>query len=154
MNTNAAPNSDPLATLLLRLAAVLWVAWGLVHVLAGAMTIRQDTPKAVQAIADGVDPALLELAYPDAVGAIVNQHGFNLLWIGAVTTICAPFIWRRRAAAVVLAALVGGLTDLGYFLFLDLGGYVRFAPGTVMTLICAAAITLSIVASFRMKPST
>lgn len=32
---------------------------------------------------------------------------------------------------------------LGYFFFLDLGGYVHFVPGTVMTLISAAAILLS-----------
>ena len=62
-----------------RVAAVLWVIWGLVHALAGVLTITQDTAGAAQGIADAVDPALLEMDYPDAVGAIMNQHGFNLL---------------------------------------------------------------------------
>ncbi|MDE0263134.1 MAG: hypothetical protein OXJ37_12090 [Bryobacterales bacterium] len=134
-----------------RVAAVLWVIWGLVHALAGVLTITQDTAGAAQGIADAVDPALLEMAYPDVVGAIMNQHGFNLLWIGVVTTVCAWFIWRRSPPAIFIGALVGGLADVGYFLFLDMGGYVNFVPGTVMTLVSASAIILSFWAYFSGK---
>ncbi len=128
---------------LLRVSAALWLIWGLVHAFAGVMTIAQDTPQAVQAIADGTDPVLLEIDYPDAAGAIINQHGFNLLWIGVVTTICAVFVWRGSAAAIFLAAITGGLADVGYFIFLDLGGFVNFVPGTVMTIFSATAIATS-----------
>lgn len=140
-------------TLTLKIAAVLWVIWGLVHVLAGVMTISQDTPQAVGGIADAVDQEEFASSYHAAVGAIVNQHGFNLLWIGAVTTVCAFFVWRQSKPAVLLAALVAGLTDLGYFLFMDLGGFVHVVPGTVMTWICAAAIGLSFFATFRLEQS-
>jgi hypothetical protein len=135
-------------TWLLRVAAVLWTVWGLVHILAGVLTIRGETPEAVQGIADGVEPAVLEFDYPDAVGAIIDQHGFNLLWIGAVTLACAFFIWRRSVLAVFLAALVGGLADVGYFVFLDLGGYVNFLPGTLMTIFSSTAIVTSFIAYF------
>ncbi len=47
-----------------------------------------------------------------------------------------------------LAALVGGLADVGYLVFLDLGGYVNFVPGTLMTIFSATAITTSFVAYF------
>ena len=127
----------------LRAAAVLWVIWGLVHVLAGVMTLAQDTPQAITGIADAVDPSTLDMDYPAAAGAVINQHGFNLLWIGIVTTVCAVFIWRRSVQAIFLAALVGGLADVGYFLFMDLGGFVRFVPGTLMTLVSSAAILTS-----------
>ena len=143
--------SNGSGTNLLRIAAVLWVIWGLVHVLAGAMTISNDTPQAVQGIADAVAPETLDMVYPDAAGAVIKQHGFNLLWIGVVTTVCAVFVWRHSASAIFLAALVGGLTDIGYFLFMDLGGHVNFVPGTLMTLICASAIGLSFFARFRFK---
>jgi len=147
-NTHAA--SVP-TTLPLRIASVLWAVWGLVHTLAGVLTIRNDTAGAVQAIADGVEPASLSMTYPDAVGAIINQHGFNLLWIGVVTLVCAAFIWRGSRPAILIAALVGGLADVGYFIFLDLGGYVRFVPGTLMTVFSGSAILLSFWALFR-KP--
>ena len=144
----------PRVNALLRTAAVLWVIWGLVHMFAGIATIGRDTPEAVEGIADGVDPAELAVDYPDAAGAIINQHGFNLLWIGAVTLICAWFIWRRSPVAVFLAALVGGLADVGYFVFLDLGGYVNFFPGTLMTIFSATAIVTSFSAAYIGRPDS
>ncbi len=144
----------PQVNALLRISAVLWVIWGLVHMLAGAMTMSRDTIGAVQGIADGVEPTTLESAYPDAVGAIINQHGFNLFWIGAVTLVCTWFIWQRSLTAVLLAALVGGLADIGYFVFLDLGGHVNFLPGTLMTIFSATAIVASFAAVYLGRPTT
>ncbi len=134
-----------------RISAVFWVIWGLVHTFAGGITISKETAAAVQGIADAVDPALIVGPFPPAVGGLINQHGFNLLWIGIVTTIAGVFIWRERARAnaLFLAALVGGLADLGYFLFIDLAGFARFVPGTVMTIVSASAIALSFYAHFK-----
>ena len=139
--------------MLLKISAILWVIWGVVHALAGVLTISQETAGAVAGIADRVDPALLAMDYPDAVGAVVNQHGFNLLWGGVVTIIGGIFIWRKNVAAIFVSALVGGLLDVGYFIFIDLGGYNNFVPGTVMTIISSLAIILSFYAYFRRKPS-
>ncbi|MEL6350011.1 MAG: hypothetical protein AAFV53_43320 [Myxococcota bacterium] len=135
-------------TIALRIAAVLWFIWGAVHLFAGVMTISLATPEAIGGIADAVDPASLQMTYPDAAGAIINQHGWNLGWGGLVTMICAVFVWRGNANAIFLAALVGGLLDIGYFVFLDLGGFVHFVPGTVMTIFSASAIALSFFAHF------
>ena len=127
----------------LRVAAVLWVIWGLVHLAAGVLSLTGSTTEMVQNIADGVSPETLETDYPDAVGAILDQHAWNLAWFGAVALIGAVFIWRQNRTAIWVTAMVGGLADIGYFLFLDLGGYVNFVPGTLMTLFSAAAILLS-----------
>lgn len=137
--------------MLLKISAILWVIWGLVHAFAGIMTISGDTAIAAASIADAVDPTTLAMDYPDAVGAIINQHGFNLLWAGVVTIIGGVFIWRRSIASIFVTALVGGLMDLGYLIFIDFGGYNKFVPGTVMTIISATAIVLSFYAYFRRK---
>jgi len=145
-------------TLLLRISSVLWFIWGAVHVLAGIMTMRGpvsgNISAAVAGIADGVEPASLQMDYPAAAGAILGQHGFNLFWIGMVTLICAFYIWRKQTQAIFLAALTGGLADVGYFLFLDLGGFVKFVPGTVMTIFSATAILLSLYAYFTNRKIT
>lgn len=130
-------------TTALKIAAVLWVIWGLVHTLAGGMTIIQAPSEGFAAIADAIDPALLVADYHPAVGGALNQHGFNLLWIGLATIVGAVFIWRGTMTAIWVTAMVGGLADVGYLLFVDLPGYVNFFPGTVMTLISASAIVLS-----------
>ncbi|CCN46598.1 conserved membrane hypothetical protein [Vibrio nigripulchritudo MADA3029] len=136
-------------SMLLKISAVLWVIWGLVHILAGVTVMGNETPAAVQAVADGVSTGLLDATYPDAAGAIINQHGWNLAWFGVVTVVGAVFIWRNNATAIFVSALVGGMADLGYFIFLDLGGYVNFVPGTIMTVVSALAIVLSFTAYFK-----
>ena len=120
---------------------------------AGIMTMNfvltDDISGAISGIADAVDPAIISMDYPDAAGGVIGQHGFNLFWGGALTLICAFFIWRNNTNAIFLAAIVGGLLDLGYFLFMDLGGFVHFVPGTVMTLVSSSAIILSFLAHFK-----
>lgn len=129
--------------LLLKIAAVLWVIWGLVHLLAGVLVLSTDTAGGFQAIADAVDPAELDAPYHGAVGGILGQHAWNLAWFGVATTIGAMFIWRQSMTAIWVTAMVGGLADAGYLLFLDFPGFVHFLPGTLMTIICASAIVLS-----------
>jgi hypothetical protein len=136
-------------SIFLKISCVLWVIWGLVHAFAGVMTIIGDTGPAVSSIADGIDSTLLTtISYPDAVGGIINQHGWNLFWGGLVTVVGGVFIWRGNASAIFISALVGGLLDVGYFVFIDLAGYNNFVPGTIMTIVSASAIILSFYAYF------
>ncbi|MEL7269025.1 MAG: hypothetical protein AAGL34_05595 [Bacteroidota bacterium] len=140
-------------SLLFKVSAILWIIWGLVHILAGVLTMKgiltDDISGAIAGIADAVDPSSLQMVYPKAAGAIIGQHGFNLLWIGLTTFICAFFIWKGNKNAIFLAALTGGLADLGYFLFMDLGGFVKFMPGTLMTIVSSLAILTSFYALWK-----
>lgn len=130
--------------LALKIAAGLWVVWGLVHALAGVIVLSSDTSGALAAVADAVDPALLAADYHPAAGGIVNQHGWNLLWFGVVTLIGGILIWRANMTSIWVTGMVGGFADLGYFMFLDLPGHVHFLPGTLMTLVSGSAIILSV----------
>ena len=142
---------SPAQATTLKIASVLWVVWGLVHAFAGVMTISQGAPNAIAGIADAVDPTLLVGPYHEAAGALINQHGFNLLWIGVFTTVGGVLIWRGSLILLFFSAVVGGLTDIGYFVFMDLGGFVHFVPGTVMTLISGSAVLLSVWVWFARK---
>lgn len=135
-------------------AALLWVIWGLVHMFAGIMTILQPTGAAFAGIADAMDPASFDMDYAAGVDGVLRQHGWNLLWGGAVTGIGAVFIWRANMTAIWVTAMIGGLLDVGYFLFMDLGGYVNFVPGTIMTLISSTAILLSAWVWFAVHKAT
>lgn len=140
---------------LFKTSAVLWIIWGLVHILAGVMTMKgvltNDISASIKGIGDAVDPESVTMQYPKVAGAVIGQHGFNLLWIGIVTFISAFFVWKGNRNAIFLAAITGGLADLGYFLFLDLGGYVHFVPGSVMTMVSASAIITSFYAHFILQ---
>ncbi|MEM8813496.1 MAG: hypothetical protein AAGF59_12825, partial [Pseudomonadota bacterium] len=57
--------------MLLKISAVLWVIWGLVHAFAGIMILASDATGGFQAIADAIDPGTFVLDYPAAVGGIM-----------------------------------------------------------------------------------
>ena len=128
-----------------KIIAALWIIWGVVHMLAGTMVITSGTEGAFAAIADAINPDAFARDYHPAIGGIINQHGWNLLWFGVVTAISAVFIWRGNITAIWVAGMVGGLADLGYLIFVDLPGFVNVLPGTAMTVIAGGAIALSLV---------
>ena len=126
----------------LKITSVLWVIWGLVHAFFGLATLAVDASTGFAYIAAGVAPEELVAEYHPAVVNILNQHGWNLLWFGTVTTIGGVLVWRRNMTAIWVSAMVGGLADLGYLVFLDIPGYATFFPGTTMTLISGGATVL------------
>lgn len=134
---------SPTKALALKAATVLWIVWGLVHMLAGILILAGDTASGFQAIADAVDAETLAMDYAPAVGGVLNQHAWNLAWGGAATIIGAVFIWRKNFTAIWVTGLIGGLLDIGYLVLVDLAGYANFVPGTVMTIISATAVVLS-----------
>lgn len=128
-----------------KIIAALWIIWGVVHMLAGTMVIMSGTEGGFAAIADAINPDAFAGDYHPAIGGILNQHGWNLLWFGVVTAISAVFIWRGNITAIWVAGMVGGLADLGYLIFVDLPGFVNALPGTAMTVIAGGAVALSLV---------
>jgi len=127
----------------LKAAAILWVIWGAVHVLAAFLIVPVDPQTAIGNIADAVDKTTLVGDYPEPLSGILSQHGWNLGWFGVTTMIGAVFIWRENMTAIWVTALVGGMADIGYFVFIDLPGYANFVPGTLMTIVSGSAILLS-----------
>ncbi|MEM7681341.1 MAG: hypothetical protein AAF288_05230 [Planctomycetota bacterium] len=151
------PSDNRAVPWLLRVSAVLWALWGLVHIMAGVVTLHLllggKTAEAVQGITAKVPLEELAGDYHSGVTAVLSQHAMNLAWFGLVTLVAAPFIWKGRKAAIYIAALVGGMADLAYFIFIDLGGFAA-PPGPQMTYICASAIGTSAIALYLSRSSS
>ncbi len=143
--------SDRRSVLLLRASAVLWAVWGLFHLFIGIyllLALRADNP--VGALAE--IPTVLDFSFMGTPARFVvvpslEQHMYNLAWLGAAVTAGCVYVWRRNRHAIFFNAILGGSADLGYFIFVDLPGYAD-PPGPQMTYICAAAIALSFYAYF------
>ena len=142
--------------LLFRSSSVLWAIWGAVHIFFGVYLLyllqAGSTVEAIHGIAGQAERSTLELDYPYGAVAVLKQHSYNLVWFGLVTLVGCVWVWRRNVQAAALCAIVGGLADLGYFIFIDLGD-LAVPPGPQMTWIAAAAIGLSAFAAFRRDPS-
>ncbi|MDC0603174.1 hypothetical protein OAP14_09150 [Aliiglaciecola sp.] len=79
--------------------------------------------------------------------AYLNSIDLSYPELGLVTIVGAIYIWKSSYPAVFITSLVGGLADIGYFVFIVLGGLNHVAPGTVMTIV--SAIGVSFIAYFK-----
>ncbi len=119
-----------LALIALRVAAVLWFVWGVFHLIVGIAVmqlLQSEHPEgAFSSVPAVVDVQFFGTDSTFATIASLQQHGFNLAWIGLIVTVASFFVWRSSMLAVVTSIVLGGLADLGYFLFVDLPGYAEF----------------------------
>ena len=141
-------------SLLFKISSALWVAWGVFHFVLGVGLIYLFSLGSEALSIDMVanDPLWAGLFKTDdpMVTAHLRNYSWGIGWYGLVTTMGAYFVWKEKAEAIFLCAIVGGLADTGYFMFVDLAG---FAPpiGKAMTYISASAIILSFYALFKSK---
>jgi len=137
--------------IVLRASAVLWAIWGVFHLSLGSLLIfiSQEYPVGVfESVPELVEFELFGMANRLAVIGSLKQLVFNLAWVGAAVTIGSVYIWKKNAHAIFFCAILGGLSDLGYFLFIDLPGFAD-PPGPQMTYICIAAIASSFFVYFK-----
>ncbi|NOH63267.1 hypothetical protein [Vibrio sp. RE88] len=126
-----------------KVSSVLWAVWGVFHFFMGAALIYLfslgEQALTIEAITK--DPMMVGMLteYTPIVTATLKQHSWNLAWFGLVTTVGSVYVWKGNVTAMFICALVGGLADLGYFVFVDLEG---LAPpvGTLMTFFSGGAI--------------
>lgn len=144
--TTARPDGLRAPLIAIRAASVLWLVWGVFHVFIGVALIaflQGEHPTGdLSSVPEVLDVTMLGSESTFAPIANLKQHSFNLAWIGVVVTVAAIYVWKANRLAVATIVVVGGLADLGYFIFLDLGGFAE-APGPQMTYIMATAIALS-----------
>ena len=144
-------NQISLSTLL-KVSAILWIIWGVFHLLIGVVFILILQSGHPSGPFESI-PALLDITMfgndsPFPPLASLKQHAFNLAWIGAVVTVASFYVWKKHTIAIFTCILLGGLADLGYFVFVDLPGYAS-SPGPEMTYIMATAIVLALFVYFR-----
>ena len=135
-----------------KISSILWAVWGVFHLLLGVgliylFSIGSEALVINMVANDPLWSGLFKATDPVVTAHLMN-YSWDIGWFGLVTTIGAYFVWKQVAGAVFLCAIVGGLADMGYFIFVDMQG---FAPpiGQAMTFISAAAIILSFYAHFR-----
>lgn len=130
---------------------MLWFVWGVFHVIIGIAVMQLLGSEHPEGALSSV-PAVVDVQFfgSDATFATIaslQQNGFNLAWFGVILAVASLFVWRASKLAVVTSIVVGGLADLGYFLFVDLPGYAE-PPGPQMTYIMVTAILLASFAYF------
>jgi len=119
--------------ILAKTGAVLFILWGLIHILGGSLILASVTgnPDAGYAFYDEAATGYSALA-----GSVLGYLAFSFAWIGAVVAwIGLRYNWRNSSLGLALNFALVGLTDFGLVVFLVLPGFLSWleaSPGLVL----------------------
>jgi len=116
-----------MAMFLARAGALVYVLWGLLHVVAAYRVYR---------LGAGLEPGMIQ--------GRIWQDAWNLLFF-AVFAIVVAFAmnWRNSRSGFWLNLVVVSAADIGFVAFVLLPGHVPLVPGVIGPLLWIAAVILT-----------
>ncbi len=140
-----------------RLGAIFYILWGIMHAMFGAQIIIQNTGEGpfavIQSIYADIGPQMTPKEPGSVIGALMNQHGWNLLWFGVFATVVGAFYnWRNSFSGYWYNLAVVSLADIGFIVAVLIPGYVDLMVGIWGPILWVLAIIFSTIG--LMKPAS
>ena len=122
-------------TLLARTGAVLYLLWGVLHIVAAYK---------VYALGQSLEPGMVQ--------GRIFQGAWNLLFFALFGLVVAiKFNWHNSKLGYWLNAVVVSAGDIGFVLFLLVPGYLPWLPGALGPVLWLLALAFSTAAIYREK---
>lgn len=134
-----------------KIGAILYVLWGLIHIVGGlAIMMQTSLPAKIAMQATARSPNEFDSIANTAVNGIVSYHGFNLIWFGLFAIFVAiVLIWRNLQLGYWLNFLVLGMVEFGLITFMLIPGHMRWADGSIGLGLFFLALVFSSVGSLN-----
>ena len=113
--------------------AICYVLWGAMHVAIGIQILVVNTQRSTHAVINTLYQDSFQ-STPEhlgpVVGALMNQHGWNLLWFGLFAVVVGV-LWNRRnnVAAYWANLAVVSLADIGFIAAILVPGHINVWMG-------------------------
>lgn len=135
-----------------RIGGFFYVLWGLMHVMFGVQILQQNITQSTHAVVESMYQTVGPVGTPNELGpvisALMNQHGWNLLWFGLFAAFVGAFYnWRNSLAGYWSNLAVVSLADIGFIVAVLVPGYVSWTigiSGPLLWILAALFSTLGI----------
>lgn len=135
-----------------KVGAVIYILWGLLHVLGGVSLLQQlateGAPGALATLGSAVPGADLPTFSDEVTVAVLAFFAFNWVWIGLLVAVVAVRLnWKNGRVGYWLNLAVAGAADLGLILFLVAPGLMALSdgwPGPLLWLLAAVFSTMGL----------
>lgn len=109
--------------------AISYVLWGVMHAMIGIQILMINLGKSsrdvISTLYRDAGPVLTPEQLGNVVGAIMNQHAWNLLWFGVFAVVVgAVYNWRNSRAGYWANLAVVSLADIGFIVAILIPGYI------------------------------
>jgi hypothetical protein len=117
-----------------RLGAVAYILWGIMHIMFAIQIFMLNIGDSTYAVVQNIYSDTGAISTPeelgDVIGALMNQHAWNLLWFGAFAAVVgALYNWRNSIAGYWGNLAIVSLADIGFIFAILLPGYVDLMVG-------------------------
>ena len=131
-----------------RLGAIFYILWGIMHAMFGIQIIlvnMGESPYAViQTIYADTGPVKTPVDLGSVIQALMNQHGWNLLWFGVFAAVVGAFFnWRNSVTGYWYNLVVVSMADIGFIVAVLIPGYVAMMVGIWGPILWVMAVVFS-----------
>lgn len=110
--------------------AIFYILWGIMHMMFAIQIFMLNTEESTYAVVQGIYSDAGPITTPEelgsVMGALMNQHAWNLFWFGAFAAVVGVFFnWRNSIGGFWSNLAVVSLADLGFIGAVLLPGYVE-----------------------------
>ena len=114
--------------------AIAYVLWGIMHAIIGiqilVLNIGDSTHTAISSLYSDTGSIPIPKELGPVVGAIMNQHAWNLLWFGVFAVVVGSVLnWRNSSAGYWANLAVVSLSDIGFIVAILVPGHISIAVG-------------------------
>lgn len=141
-----------------RIAAGLFVLWGVIHVLVGGSALlsfftsgpaEMFTQSEIYLEPSEIDATLTH------IGHVVAHYYFDIAGLGILAIIVAgTLVWENDPLGLWINLIVLGITDFAFVYLEILPGYQPFFPQILAPVIYVLAVVLAVAGLFRGEPLT
>lgn len=132
--------------------AVCYTLWGVMHAMIGAQILYLNLMNSTYTVIGNLYSDSGPKPTPEYLGSVVpalmNQHGWNLLWFGIFATFVAIKLnWRGNLTGYWVNLAVVSLADIGFIAAVLIPGYIRVELGIwgpLLWMLAAVFTTLGI----------
>ncbi len=136
-----------------RIAAILFLLWGLLHITGGIMMLLAGH-EAYCMVGTGLPASQLPTFPGVAESAIIAFHSFNLIWLGILVSIIAiAFNWKNNKEGLIINSVIAVMADIGLFYFLLMPGIMNLTDGLPGLFLAVGAIVFGFLGDKQNKTS-
>jgi hypothetical protein len=136
-----------------RIAALVYLLWGLVHVVGGAAMLNACSagPENFLRMLSGDQTAVLADAASTrsvwgflAANEVFAFHSFNIIWLGLIACVVAIRMnWKNSVAGFWLNLAIVGFADLGLIVFMVVPGVMHLSDALIGPILFVVATVFS-----------
>jgi hypothetical protein len=136
--------------------AISYILWGVMHAMIGLqilwINLGQSSQQVIRSLYLDAGPQATPAQLGSVIGALINQHGWNLFWFGIVAvTVAVIGNWRNNRAAYWANLALVSLADIGFIFAILIPGYINVAMGIGGPILWVVAMVLSTIGILKTK---